>query len=269
MRRLNSSIVVCLIVAAIVTTFGPTAARAQQARHAAAMQQLSQRVQARFNASSFGHLNLNFTAPTHIPGHGHKHGHKFHHRRYFFHKRVFVYPNHGYAYYDYGYPYTYTPSYRYDYRPRTVSYQVAPPAPADPWALLTDGEYRQAVSKFALQTAREPTDARGYLGYAIASLMTNDQRQAAWAMRRAIEMAGDRIRLIDLGDLKQRLTEQRNQLAAAAPDPSRPQDTHFIIAALSYLLGDADTAAADALDAAIKQGDYSKGAEKLKALLAE
>jgi hypothetical protein len=187
-------------------------------------------------------------------GHGghHHHGH---------HRHPYYYGYYGYGYYGYGYPYwgsAWRPYWGAPYR----SYRSETPTERG-FRHLVEGEQKRAVSVFAKLAEEHPEDALPKLGYAIAMSELHELELGVWAMRRAIRTDADALRDARLDPaLRPRI---RALLDVYHPEPSdadRPdapalghgESTHFMVAALLWVLGDY-AGASSATRAAIEGGD--------------
>jgi len=187
-----------------------------------------------------------------------------------------AYGSHGYAYprdyrdrYGYGYGvYGFTipknsPSGPPENADATLSERMAPG-----WDLLAEGKASKAVSVFAAASAAHPDAGGPKAGYAIAQAMTGDLPTGVWAMRRAlaVDPVGLHYLTVD-DDLATQLKVVIERYAANRfGTPSQRVDGAFMVAALSYLVQDAQ-GARTALADARGLGDGTNSTENLMRLV--
>jgi hypothetical protein len=143
--------------------------------------------------------------------------------------------------------------YRYDYYPRIIQNQknytastanfAKTPAPSanDPWSLVARGESGKAVGIFALQIATNNT-TQAKLGYAIASTINGDMKQAAWAYRQVVTPDGKHLKPVKLNTVKLQLRQAIKALQAEpqSPTATTSADKRYVIAIARYITGDSD-----------------------------
>ena len=123
---------------------------------------------------------------------------------------------------------------------------------------LIDGDPKRAVTVFAKLAEAQPYDVLPKLGYAIAMSELGELELGVWAMRRAIRTDPEAVRDAPLPYLLR--PRVRALLAVYHPahsdDPQLGHDegAHFMVAALSWLLGD-QAGASSATQWALAGGD--------------
>ena len=112
------------------------------------------------------------------------------------------------------------------------------------WSLLARGDVHNALNTFSIQTRHDPSNSILKVGYALAVAETGDLHKGVSAMRGALRSDPDSLHLLILDEDLQGIVKSliyryeddssHTSLAIAA--------RNFMIAALYYLLGDAESA---------------------------
>ncbi len=128
------------------------------------------------------------------------------------------------------------------------------------WEELANGSYAAARAIFAAEVQRHPERGTPKVGYALAAAAGGDLERGSWAMRRAFRIDPSSIKYAEVDD---RLRSQIGLL----PDRyqarrGETRDAAFMVAALYYLLGDADSARG-AMVWAVQHGDSSLSLQNL------
>ena len=178
-----------------------------------------------------------------------------------------------------GYPYYY-PHRRYvlpstgqygDQRVATIAgsaQDVGPMGATGPgWVLLSNGQYGQAEDIFSRDSRYRPSDGVAKIGLSLSAAAGGDLDRGIWAMRRAARIDPESLVYVTLEQplqvgVNRLLGRYKKKLERSPRDP----DTAFMLASLSYLLGD-DSGAQRAIEDAIRYGDNSPSAQNLELLI--
>ena len=137
----------------------------------------------------------------------------------------------------------------------------------DGWSLLSEGRAEAALLAFARDGRAAPDDASVKLGHALAAAMIGDEGRVVWALRSAVRESPETIRDTPLDatlrDLMRREIDGRRR---AAETRRRPADDWFVVATLTYVLGD-DASARVAVASAVDSGDRHQSTRTLAELL--
>ncbi len=137
------------------------------------------------------------------------------------------------------------------------------------WALLSSGQYREALGKFASEVSSHPTKGVPKVGFALASARMGDLSGGIWAMRRALRHDPKALHYIVVDEpLRPQLQQLVKRYATPAQSPARADGEAFMLGALYYLLGDLEHAR-EAIHRAIESGDDSPSNRNLKRLIDE
>ncbi len=168
-----------------------------------------------------------------------------------------------------------------DSKPRTdtraLEYDSGSSAPADTshnapnhsskgqgWEELANGSYSAARSIFAADVQRHPERGTPKVGYALAAAAGGDLERGSWAMRRAFRIDPSSIKYAEVDDrLRSQIGLLLDRFLARRGEN---RDAAFMVAALYYLLGDADSARG-AMDWAVQHGDSSLSLQNLGKLI--
>lgn len=135
------------------------------------------------------------------------------------------------------------------------------------WARLEAGHYSEASSAFAGEAQRHPTKGAPKVGYALAAAATGDHQRGAWAMRRAFRIDADAAHYITLTEsLRPRIEQILNRYQDTLDSSGYDHDTAFMVGALHYLLGNADSARTS-IEAAFRNGDRTPSTINLRSLI--
>lgn len=111
------------------------------------------------------------------------------------------------------------------------------------WDLLGRGEAGRALRVFSALAEASPDKALPKVGYALASALGGDDRQAVWAMRRAFARDADALHYFPqdarLAEVVRRVED--HYLRRVERDPA-DVDAHFMIGALAFLRHDMERA---------------------------
>lgn len=181
----------------------------------------------------------------------------------------------------FGYPYYYSYPQRRDVRQYDAGYgdgalQSGAPSYRDDgpmgatgpgWVLLVNGQYGQAQDIFSRDARFRPSDGVAKIGLSLSAAAGGDLERGTWAMRRAARIDPESLVYVTMEKplrLKvDRLVKRYRQQLERSP---RDYDTAFMVASLSYLLGE-DSAAQRAIEDAIRYGDNSPSAQNLALLI--
>ena len=180
----------------------------------------------------------------------------------------------------FGYPYYY-PHGRYppqgadqssDKRPAmgVASYgDVGPMGATGPgWVLLANGHYAQAGDIFSRDVRYRPSDGVARVGLSLSAAAGGDLERGVWAMRRAVQVDPEALVYVTLeASLQDRVDALVKRYQRQLERSPSDTDAAFMLASLSYLLGD-DLTARRSIDEAVRYGDESQSTESLKRLIA-
>jgi len=214
---------------------------------------------------SFGaQLNAGYYRPYH-GGHGfHGFNHGFNHGGIGF---SHFYPYRSYGLYGYsgfrsGSFHGFSPFYGDYYVPQTTFGKQSVG-----WKHLANGKIERAKEKFSRLQRKSPKSGLPRVGLSLSAAFSEDYDKAAHEMRLAFiqdpEGAGD---LPSRPRLKERLGVLRDYYRGIVISDRNDADSAFMLAALSYLLNDTQSALMAIRDA-IDHGDDSTSAQNLKKLL--
>ena len=132
------------------------------------------------------------------------------------------------------------------------------------WEELANGSYSAARSIFAAEVQRRPERGTPKVGYALAAAAGGDLVRSSWAMRRAFRIDPSSIKYAQVDDpLRAQIGLLLDRYLARRGET---RDAAFMVAALYYLLGDADSARG-AMDWAVQHGDSSLSLQNLGNLI--
>ncbi len=135
------------------------------------------------------------------------------------------------------------------------------------WKHLANGKIERAKEKFSRLQSKSPKSGLPRVGLSLSAAIGEDYEKAAHEMRLAFiqdpEGAGD---LPSRPRLKERLGVLRDYYQGIVISDRNDADSAFMLAALSYLLNDSQSALMTIRDA-IDNGDDSTSAQNLKMLL--
>ncbi len=138
---------------------------------------------------------------------------------------------------------------------------------ANPWALLGEGKASAALNVFAIEAPQFPDAGLPKAGYAIAAGLSGDLDRAVWAMRKAFRQSpNDDYTLPNAEAILPQIKRLADQFAFQAAKPENG-DPYFMAAALCYIKGDYNEAAA-AIEQARKLGDHAVSTENLSRAIA-
>jgi len=132
------------------------------------------------------------------------------------------------------------------------------------WEELANGSYAAARSIFVAEVQRHPERGIPKVGYSLAAAAGGDLERSSWAMRRAFRIDPWSIKYAEVDD---RLRSQIGLLLDRfQARKGETRDAAFMVAALYYLLGDADSARG-AMDWAVQHGDSNLSLQNLGKLI--
>ncbi len=135
------------------------------------------------------------------------------------------------------------------------------------WALLSDGQYSQALRRFLVEAENNPSKGTPKVGYALASAGLGNLSRAVWAMRRAFSHDPDSVHYVVIDErLRPRVQHLVEQYDAILERTAHNSEAAFMLAALNYLLGDIESART-AIDLAIEDGGRNSSTTNLKRLI--
>ncbi len=150
----------------------------------------------------------------------------------------------------------------------TAGSSDAYPAPTDgpasiAWRLLSDGDFSEALRRFADRARRNPTEGAPKVGYALSYAAIGDLGQGVWAMRRAFRVDPASTHYIGIDDrLRPMIRTLLERYQGASAPNGDAKDAAFMLASLHYLLRDLDHARS-AIERAIEEGDRTESTANL------
>lgn len=141
-----------------------------------------------------------------------------------------------------------------------------PPGDVSGWMLIAKGDYPAAIRLFGDESTRQPHAGSPKIGYALAVALGGDLGSGVWAMRNAVAIDPQSLGyLYPDGRLRGRVAEVR-QLYEQRLSRDGDPDAAFMVASLSYLAGDQDSARV-AVARALGSGDSTQSTQNLLSLL--
>jgi len=136
---------------------------------------------------------------------------------------------------------------------------------ASGWTPLADGRTDDAYLRFSKLSKRRPNRGVPRVGLALASAVLGDRDRAVALMREALRVDRDALDHVPVDD---RLREQLAALARHYPTTEFSEDTHFMRAALHYLLGK-NEAAHTSIQRALDRGDDDESTAVLRRIIVD
>ncbi len=126
------------------------------------------------------------------------------------------------------------------------------------WRLLSDGDFSEALRRFADRARRNPTHGAPKVGYALSYAVIGDLGQGVWAMRRAFRVDPESTHYVVIdGRLRPMIRTLVERYQGASAPNGGAKDAAFMLASLHYLLRDLDHARS-AIERAIEEGDRTE-----------
>jgi hypothetical protein len=139
--------------------------------------------------------------------------------------------------------------------------------PTTGWTLLRDGLVSRAILEFGDRAVDEPAAAMPRAGYALARAELGDLKSGVRAMRAAFRTDARSLHCAPLDDDLRKHIGRLVALYETDDDPTHTDaDSHFMRAALHYLIDDLSTAESD-VELAIMDGDESESTASLHRVL--
>ncbi len=160
-------------------------------------------------------------------------------------------------------------SYGYDQQRQARQYVTGYSQSGDAWEALVQGRIRIALNQFSREAQSYPKAGVPKIGYALSAAASGKLDQGVIAMRRAFRIDPYSLRHYQLD---QRLLPMLDDLIGryqySLKHRGRHKDEAFMLAALSYLNSDYETAH-HALERAERDGDHSHSLRNLRDILEE
>lgn len=138
----------------------------------------------------------------------------------------------------------------------------------DGWTLLADGRSAAALSVFANQAERDPTNSVPKIGYSLAMAARGDLSGGVRAMRRACRIDPDSMHNLKLDARLQPTLDRLADRYQVRMNTRDRTDSAFMLAALKYLRQDRQGAQA-AAEIAATHGDRSESLAHLRQIIAQ
>jgi hypothetical protein len=134
------------------------------------------------------------------------------------------------------------------------------------WEILAEGQTRLALRQFAIDAQAYPKAGLPKIGYALSSAASGKMKQSTEAMRRAFKIDSESLyyQQYDLR-LHPMIHQVRSKFQHKLKRRGRETDAAFMVAALSYMIGDYSSTYY-ALKRAHKDGDRSRSYKNLMGL---
>jgi hypothetical protein len=137
------------------------------------------------------------------------------------------------------------------------------------WNELRSNSPVRAADTFGALASSNLDEGLPKIGFSLASAMVEEDRTAAWAMRRAFRIDPDRIMYAPIDDkLTERIDSLLYRYNMLATQRDNDNDALFMVASLSFLVGQTDDARA-AAEELYDRGDRSIEVNNLLNLLPE
>ena len=152
-------------------------------------------------------------------------------------------------------------------RTRDLELQMREREPTTGWTLWREGLASRAILKFGDLAVGEPAAAMPRAGYALARATLGDLKSGVRAMRAAFRTDATSLHCVPLDDALRKHIGRLVPLYEVDDDPTRTDaDSHFMRAALRYLIDDLAAAESD-VELAIMDGDESDSTASLHRML--